>query len=236
MSNELTKAIADENAVVSTDWRTQRDGLIDLAKLVVAVNDADTLAKAGAVYTEATRLIKELATRRLELTRPLDAAKKQIMDAEKTAVAALELEQKRVNALMSDYATKQAQAAREEARRREREAAEAAEAEACAQAQAQKEAEALFGPDARVAAPVPVAPVQQAPAPYIEQAKTETNTFSKVTKFEVVAPAKVSREFMTVDEGKIRKFLAYRKEMGDDMDSIVLDGIRVWQEVKVSAR
>jgi hypothetical protein len=78
--------------------------------------------------------------------------------------------------------------------------------------------------------------VQQTPAPYIEQAKTETNTFSKVTKFEVVAPAKVSREFMTVDDGKIRKFLAYRKEMGDDMDSIVLDGIRVWQEVKVSAR
>ena len=236
MSNQLTKAIDDENAVVSTDWRTQRDGLIDIAKLVVAVNDADTLAKAGAVYTEATRLIKELATRRLELTRPLDSAKKQIMDAEKAAVAALESEQKRVNALMSDYATKQAQAAREEARRREREAAEAAEAEACAQAQAQKEAEALFGPDATVAAPVPVAPVQQAPAPYIEQAKTETNTFSKVTKFEVVAPAKVSQEIMTVDEGKIRKFLAYRKEMGDDMDSIVLDGIRVWQEVKVSAR
>jgi hypothetical protein len=236
MSNELAKAIDNENAIVSTDWRMQRDGLIDTAKRVVAVNDSDTLAKAGAVYTEATRLIKELATRRLELTRPLDAAKKQIMDAEKTAVAALESEQKRVNALMSDYATRQAQAAREEARRREQEAAEAAEAEACAQAQAQKEAEALFGPEAVVAAPPPVSPVQQAPAPYIEQAKTATNTFAKVTKFEVVAPAKVSREFMTVDETKIRKFLAWRKEMGDDMDSIVLDGIRVWQEVKVSAR
>ena len=49
MSNQLTKAIDDENAIISTDWRTQRDGLIDIAKHVVSVTDSETLAKAGAV-------------------------------------------------------------------------------------------------------------------------------------------------------------------------------------------
>ena len=256
MSTENTETTPASTAVVALSgkslqelqaaWIATRNAtLIDAAK-VVKVDNAEELSVAGAVEAQAKKLIKQLGEERMKITKPIDDIKKQIMDAEKVMIAKLDTEARRINSMMSAYATKQMLAEREAQRKREqeeRDRAEAAAAEAARieheAAQAQALAEETFGPGAvakSVAEPVQVEKVFVPVTTYVEPPRTSTNSFGMVFKFEVTDPSKVAREFLSVDDSKIREFLAYRKKQGDTAKTLVLDGIRVWEEASVKSR
>ena len=226
-------------------WIATRNATLKEAVKVVKVDTTEELAIAGAVEAQAKKLIKQLGDERMKITKPLDDIKKQIMDAEKVMIAKLDTEARRINIMTVAYATKQMLAEREAQRKREqeeREAAEAAAAEATRleheSAQAQALAEEMFGPGAvseAVVEPVQVEKVN-VQAAYVEMPRTSTNSFGMVFKFEVTDPAKVAREFLSVDESKIREFLKYRKTQGDTAKTLVIDGVRVWEEASVKSR
>ncbi len=231
MSTELTTI--NPNALKSqSEWIAQRNRLIEEAKAVKEVNDQEGLEVAGRLDAEAGRMIKALADERMKLTRPLDAAKKSIMSAEKEMVASIEAEKNRLNTLVKAYATKQMLAAREAERIRLKEEQEAAELAA----QAELEAEAANADPFAAEPPPPPAPPIREPVPYVEPPRTSSNSFTLVTKFEVIEEGKVPREFCSPDEAKIRKFLAYQKEIGQDSADIKISGVKIWQESQVRAR
>lgn len=211
-------------------WIAQRDKNLEKAKTITAVDDQEQLEEAGKVESEAKKLIKALGEIRLKLTRPLDGFKKSLTDAEKEMTSQIQKESSRINGMMSAYATKQMLAAKEAQRQREQAERDAAEAAA---AEEEKLDTDPFAPESEVPQ---VAPVLVAPAPYIERPRASTNSFTTVTKFEVIDPSKVAREFLSVDESKIREFLSFRNKMGDDMGNIVIEGIKVWQESQVRTR
>lgn len=253
MSTELTTIDPNANALKSQSaWIARRNETLAKAKTLTAVDDAFQLDEASFIDTDAKKLIKSLGEERLRLTRPLDAAKKSIMDAEKEMTAELDREQKRVNGLMNAYATKQLLAQREADRLRqaaERELAEAQAAreefEAAEEAKRQAEAAKNDNPFGEASAEPTVAQTVAQPTipepepvhiPYVEAPRASASSFQLVDKFEVTDPSKVAREFLTVDESKIRTFLAYRKKMGDDISTLVLDGVKIWQESQTKAR
>ena len=245
----MSKVLATINASAlksQEKWIAQRDDNLVRAKTITEVEDNEQLESAGQVESEAKKLIKLMDEERKSLTRKLDAAKKAIMNTEKDMTADLVKESTRINRLMSDYATKQLIAAREAQRKREQAERDAAEAQAQAEAEAEAKAQAAFeskqdaDPFAPAEEPEPIpepAPVPEpGDIPYVERPNTSTNSFLFVTKFEVQDQSKVAREFLSVDESKIREFLSFRKKMGDDMDRIQLQGIKVWQEAQVRTR
>ena len=238
--NESTElATINENSLKSQkDWINKRDKNLVNAKAITEVNDQEQLEAAGKIESEAKKLIKALGEERLKLTRPLDAIKKALTDAEKEMTSALDKESSRINGLMSAYATKQLLAAREAQRQREKADREAAEAAAAAEAKAEEEAAESdpFAPEAELPTPPHTPPLVKVNIPYVERPTASTNSFTLVTKFEVEDPSKVAREFLSVDESKIREFLAYRKKMGDDMEKVFIAGIKIWQESQVKTR
>lgn len=243
-----TKELApyDSNTLKSQEkWISERNANLALAKTITEVGDNEQLEEAGKVESEAKKLIKSMDEIRKGITRKLDAIKKGIMDTEKEMTAGLQKESTRINRLMSDYATKQLRAAQEAERKRQQAERDAAEAAAKAEAEAEAAAKAAyeaqisenpFAPEPEPPAPpVYVQPVLEQ-VPYVERPRTSTNSFTAVTKFEVIDSSKVAREFLSVDESKIREFLSYRKKMGDDMESIVIEGVKIWTEAQVKTR
>lgn len=143
-------------------------------------------------------LKKELTEQRFALTRPIDAAKRAVLDFFRPMEARLDDAERRVKLALAGYKREQDDIAREEQRRRDA----AARREREALAVRAREAEAK-GREARAAALE--ARASQAVAPLVEPAtpKTEGVSFREVWKFRVVDPAKVPREYLAVDEKKI---------------------------------
>jgi hypothetical protein len=239
-----------------TEWIAKRDQLIIQAAAVPCVTNAEELERAGKLQTAISKAIKELESARMELTRQLDNRKKEIMAQERDMVGALESELARIKSMNSDYATAQAAKVEEARRKAELEARIAAEAEFKRQQEEeaarlaaeekafadQQKASALFGSAVTVKpvepAPVPVAPPPPPPKPvFIPPApKTSANKFTEVWKFEVVDPNAVPREFCTVDESVIRKWLAFQKSLGQDIATLKVNGLRLYKEMQVGSR
>lgn len=159
---------------LSAELVARRDELAAIAETLPAITDTDTLAAAEAAFVAVDRFTKQVATDRLVLTRPIDALKAQIIEAERTAVAPLLPLREQVAKAVAAYRAEERRRAEEAARiarekaeaearelRRQQEEARRRELEEYeAKKKAAEEEAALFGTPAEPVAPPPV----QAPA------------------------------------------------------------------------
>lgn len=241
--NDLMKlpVIADKDVFAAT-WLAKRDVALDNAAKVTQVTTDQELEQSGAVQSQIAALVRDLAAERLTLTRPIDALKKQVMDAEKVLSGPLSTEMERVKRMNTVYATEKARLA--DVERRRHEAEKRAEDERLANEQAEREriardaARSVFGESATVSSPVELPPAAPVPVfePRFTAPKTSANAFTKVWKFDVVDAEKVPREFCSVDDQKIRAFLAYQKQLGREIGDVVVAGLQLREEMSVRAR
>lgn len=211
------------------DWVAARDDLISKAKAVTVVDSESTLEVVGSLDTQAKKLINKLSAQRKEITSKLDAAKKSIMASEKSFVADLVSEQERLNKLCVAYATEVERKRQEELAAIQRMEAEMATAALIAE-QSDKNYDPFKDDNS------PYADVQVQAVPSIESPKTSANTFVKVYKFEIVDANKIPRELCVPDEKKIRAMLNYQKQLGNDPESMVIPGLRIYSEMSVRSR
>lgn len=109
----------NQNAVITVntadieakDWLAKRAELAERGKSITQVTTDEELEIAGKFETDCKKQIKALATIRLNMTRPLDEAKKTIMAKEKELAKPLEDEQSRVNKMTTAYANELARRA-----------------------------------------------------------------------------------------------------------------------------
>jgi hypothetical protein len=246
-ANEIVRADVNGDALMQqTEWLAKRDAVLVIAGQVSAVESEGQLEHAGKVQTDIANLVKEIERKRLDITRPLDDVKKQIMAAEKDMTANLNAELDRIKRMNNAYATKKMQEAQAEQRRvdelNRQEQAKAAELARKAQDEADAKAasaQSIFGAaavtTAQVAARAPVVPNVQY-CTTVEAPRSSANTIRMEWKFEILDSAKVPRELCTPDEKKIRAHLAYQKSMGVNIENLQVAGLRLWQEANVCAR
>lgn len=246
-ANEIVRASVNGDALMQqTEWLAKREVVLGLAGKVSAVETEGQLEYAGRVQTDIANLVKEIEKKRLDITRPLDDVKKQIMAAEKDMTAKLNAELERIKRMNNAYATKKMQEAQAEQRRvdelNRQEQAKAAELARKAQEEADAKAataQSIFGAAvvtaAQVQAQAPVVPQMQY-CTTVEAPKTSANTIRMEWKFEVLDSEKVPRELCSVDEKKIRAHLTYQKSMGANIENLQIAGLRLWQEANVCAR
>lgn len=233
--------------------------LVELAGNYKVTTPAEYSA-AGADLVQVNGAIARLEELRLGMTRPIDQAKKAIMDFFRGPSERLERAKSQIKRAMIAYDEEQERIRREAQRRAEEEARkererlerEAAEArrkaeEKAAEERRQAEAARAAGNIAEaekherkaerveeraeekaetlqaVAATV-VAPVMQKETPKVAGVKGR-----RVWKFEVTDPTQVPREFLIVDEQKIRRFVGAMKS------DTKIPGVRVWDEPDLAA-
>lgn len=229
-------------------WMTKSAEALALAKDVTQVADDAALEVAGRVQTDLSKLIRDIEQQRMNVTRPLDGLKASIMDKAKELTAPLNAELNRVKALNTAYATRKAQEAEAERKRllkiqQDKAAADAREALEREERQ-QTAAQSVFG-SAAVAdtseQPQPVNPFAQPPidptvVPRAAMPKSSANAFTEVWKFEILDERLVPREFLSVDESKIRAALNYKKSLKCAVEDVAVPGLRIYKEMSVRAR
>jgi hypothetical protein len=161
---------------------------------------------------------------RRSMTRPLDEAKRAIMNFFRAPEEKLARAENGIKRAMVAFQTEQdrlrreAQARADEAARKERERLAAQAQRAAASGKTEKASQL----EDRASAVV--APVIARETPKVVGVQTR-----EVWKFEVTDPAAVPREYLAVDESKIRKVVGALK--GDT----VIPGVRVWSEKAIAA-
>lgn len=215
--------------VLSSGLVAQVESLTTQAN-AITVTDPATLEQAESLFETIRQLNKRIRDDRLELTRPLDALKKQVMDVEKQATGPLEDAQKRLGNAAHAYRQEiKRQAEEAERKRREEEARlrrEADERRRQAEEEARRKAEeeaALFGtpvepelvniPDPEPVKPEPV----HVPAPLPSKSKIKTKkTEVLVIEDEGALLAAACKEggkiagvpVLSIDEKAIKKLMA----------------------------
>lgn len=230
--------------IEAKEWVATRDTLVTSAKFVTKVTNNEELEQAGKVEADIKKHVKALATIRLNITRPLDEAKKSVCAKEKELVKVLESEQARVNILTTAYANELVRRAEQErlaVEAAERAAAEAAVAveEAAAEAARQAaQANAAFGLDAAAPAPAPAPVATVIPVPVVTTTgpHTESNRFVEKWDFEITDQNAVPRELCSPDPAKIRALMAAKKAEGYKAAQIVVSGVKITSTVQVYSR
>ncbi len=245
MSNETTKTeivladIRPDSLSRREEWIKQRDDLAQRAAVIAIVTSDSELETAGRLQTEITRLLKDLEAARMALTRPLDNLKKQLTAQEKELAATLEAELFRLKKLNSEYATKKAAEAEAAQKRAEAERLAQAEREMAAQQSQAQKAASLFGAGAVfTGAPAPAAaavPVQPA-EPIPQGPRTSSNAFVETWQFQITDSSQVPRQFMTIDETKIRAWLKSQKALGYDIQALCVPGLHFYKETQVRSK
>jgi hypothetical protein len=190
----------------------------DLLAGVETVADAVAVEAVSTVLADAARLDRDIQKQRLELTRPIDAAKKAIKAAVDEALAPLEREKSRVAGLVATT-TRRLEKERQEAMRKAREEAEEKarkerarlEAERQAEIERQQEEAALFGGEPEPEPPpVVVVPVVE-DVPELPKVKSAVQT-RQLKRLVIDDESAIPREIQGVrllepSEKAIRKLL-----------------------------
>lgn len=219
----MNDVVEVHTSLEAAEWTAARDSLVAQAKAVTEVTSNAEFDAACAIQTKGTKLVKKLEQARKAVTAPLDDIKKKIMAKEKDLRRDIETELVRIETLANAYATEQARKA--EAERAAIEEAERKAAEAAVHAEESDD----FGFDAPVAKPY-------IPEPTVEKAHSSNGYVVEKWEFEVVDPHVVPREFMSVDDGKIRAFLALKKADGYKASQIEIAGIKISAVMQVRSR
>ena len=232
MTNDNTSELGIvevRTSIQAADWTNSRDLLIERAREVRQVTNAAEFELAGAIQSEGAKLIRKLENARKEVTAPIDDLKKQIMAKEKELRADIEAEVSRIKSLNSAYATEQARKAEEERRRIEEAERRAAEAQVAAEAAAQADPFGFNAPTAPAATPL-------IPTPTVKTAHSSSNRVVEKWDFFICDVNLVPRQFLVVDESRIRAFLAAKKAEGYRADEIAVPGIRISASMQVYSR
>lgn len=225
----MANIVEVKTEIQAVDWIAERDALVAKAKDVKNVTNADEFESAGAIQAKGQKLIKKLENTRKEVTGPLDEIKKQIMAQEKAMRKDIETEVARIQRLTSAYATEQARKAEEERRRIEEAERKAAEAQVAAEAAAAADPFGFNAPAAPVVTPV-------IPVATVHKAHSTSNRVVEKWDFTVVDANAVPREFLSVDETKIRAFLQAKKAEGYKADQVVINGLKISATMQVYSR
>ena len=227
MANET--GIAEvKTSIQASDWIATRDSLIAKAKEIVQVTNEQEFEAAGAIQSQGTKLVNKLDRIRKDITAPLDEIKKDIMAQEKALRKDIEAEVVRIKQLTTAYATEQARKAEEERRRIEEAERKAAEAQVAAEAAAADP----FGFNA------PAAPVAQPliPQATVKKAHSSSNRVVEKWDFTILDEGAIPRQFLSVDESKIRAFLNAKKAEGYKVDQIQVAGLKFSSTMQVYSR
>jgi hypothetical protein len=185
-------------------WIQRRDSLLACAPSLQMVTTPAEAAEAAELANAMRQCIADLESERKKVTSPLDRMKKEIMAQERSLRADLETERARLKRLTDQYATRLA-AEREAEARRQREAEEAARMEAAKRA---AEIEELFGAEADEPAPE-----MPAATPPPDKLRVEGARVVERWSHWVQDASRVPREYLSVDDAKIRAYLGYCKRM-----------------------
>ena len=235
MSEEINKIqLKDEIALFD-----ERNKLLSTLPTLTAVTD-ENANEIGKLVKSVDTYCKKVKNERLGLTRKLDALKKAFMDKERELTDQLLEWKNNALQLTAIYATEKERARLEAEKERARLEAEAElarqEAEEKAQKEAEKEAEiaSMFG---NTATPPTAEPPPQIPLPpKVEKSIISNVRQVKVARWNITDASKLPREFLSVDETKIRAFANDKLKAGIDLKSIQIDGIEFLEEVSAQVR
>ena len=205
----------------------RKQDLLSTAATITVIND-DNVNNASSFVKQIDTFLKTVKNERLAFTRQLDEVKKQFMTKEHELCDELTNAKTMIQGLISAYLTEKERARLE---------AEAALAQQEAHEKAQEEAEiaAMFGN----AEPPP--PVEETPQAILLPPKVEKTVVSnvrqvKVARWNITDASKLPREFLSVDESKIRTFANDKMKAGIDLKSIQIDGIEFFEEISAQLR
>ena len=213
----------------ATEVQTQALALPDEARQLTITTDAD-YQDAARWLRERCKAVQKLAAETFDpICATAHAAHKEALSQRKKVLAPVEEAERIIKRLMAGYSQRREQAEREreaEQRQAQQELIEKERLDEAARLERQgRKAEAQAALEKAVTA----APVAVAPAPKL---KAEGVTIRKRWAFRIVDTSAVKREFLAVDERRIR---AVVKSMGADAVALV-GGIEVYQEAEVAAR
>ena len=218
-----------KTSIQASDWIATRDSLIAKAKEIVQVTNEQEFEAAGAIQSQGTKLVNKLERIRKDVTAPLDEIKKDIMAQEKALRKDIEAEVVRIKNLTTAYATEQARKAEEERRRIEEAERKAAEAQVAAEAAAAADPFGFNAPAAPVAQPL-------IPQATVKKAHSSSNRVVEKWDFTILDEGAIPRQFLSVDESKIRAFLNAKKAEGYKVDQIQVAGLKFSSTMQVYSR
>lgn len=168
--------------------------------------------------------VKRLEDLRTSITKPMDVAKKAVMDLFRDPAEWLANAERTIKAAMVTYQNELDRLAREERARAEQAAREEQDRLAAASVQAAERGDMERTDDlqARAEAVQPVAIIREAP-------KVAGISFREVWKFEITDAAAIPREYLLVDESKIRRVVQAMKA------DTKIPGVRVFSDKQPSA-
>lgn len=240
VKNEVQVVTLRSDALAKKEkWIAKRETLLEKSKSIVAVSNDSDLQKSGKLQTSMSKHIKELAKERLNVTRPIDAIKKSIVQAEKEMVADLQSEQTRIKNINDAYATEQDRLNRIKLEEERVKAAEAAAAELKRQQELEKQmmaqADNPFGESAQFAPPAEDVPVPEPVAPPVLQTPVGLDTSRRVKRWTYVIDdeSRVPREYCTPDPKKVRAYMDLQIKLGNDPE---MAGVTFTSRISVESR
>jgi hypothetical protein len=208
------------------DLQLSSSDMVAHAEMLV-VRDDSTFASGGEMLLDIKRIGKTVEARFKE---PVDLAFKahrSLTALRDSVLAPFQQAEKIIKRKIGDYQYEIERKRQEEATRLRRQAEAQAEADRIAKAQAQMDAGDLKGCEKTLEAPIaPVVVKVETPEP----PKVAGLSFREEWKYEVIDPNLVPREYLMIDESKLRKVV---KALGKAAANI--PGIRVYPEKVVSA-
>ena len=202
---------------------------LELEAADIVVCDQEGLDLAGDLLRRIQTLKKNAEAWFKGLKRPLDDAKKQVLDKEKQVLAPLDRAREIVDRRVSDFQLAERRRLEEEARKAREEAERKAREE-----QARKAAELAARGREDLAEKVMERPISVAPiAPQVPPQTAGIGQARTLWRFAVDHPEKLPREFMVPDMARIQGVVNALHERAAE----TIPGISVWSEQgKVSVR
>lgn len=220
MANEL-KIIEPE----IQDLQTSSTDMLSQAGVLAVTNDA-SFSHGGEMLIEIKRRSKVVEERFAEPVSLAYKAHKALTSLRDSVLAPFKQAETTIKGKLGTYQMEVERKRQEEAERLRRQEEAKAEAEKMAKAEKQMDAGDLKGAEATLNAPAQPAAVKPTTP---EPPKVAGVSMRDETKYEIVDPNVVPREFCTPDDKKIRNYV---KAMGKSTN---IPGVRVWVEKTVSA-
>jgi hypothetical protein len=210
--------------------------LLTTAATITEINDRN-VNNASNFVKQIDTFLKSVKNERLAFTRKLDEVKKQFMSKEHELCDELTNAKTTIQGLISAYLTEKERQRIEAEKERAMLEAEAELAQQEAEEKVRQDAEiaSMFGNNAPQETPPPPPP-EMPPLPIVEKTVVSNVRQVKVARWNITDASKLPREFLSVDESKIRAFANDKMKAGIDLKSIQIDGIEFFEEISAQLR
>ncbi|OGV48655.1 MAG: hypothetical protein A2017_04405 [Lentisphaerae bacterium GWF2_44_16] len=224
-----------QEVTIGRDWFVERDKLLAEAGTLKTISDEDSFKRGAGLLSGITKTSNKLEKMRRDFSRPFNDALKTIKKASDSARAPLESVKKELKSRLSFYADEQFhkyEAAQSEFMREQKECSEKQEyfKELARDEFGDSDTE-LFNPSFVEYDPGSVRP------------GAENVAIKSTLSFEIASPGEVPREFLSVDEKKIRLWLnLHRDEIKQKLKDSpecalsVIPGVKIKLETDVVSR